>query len=141
LCARNAQPGGGREAFTSGRRDNIKPSLALKATQLDMGKETPAMHSCGHDGHTAIRMGVAEPLAGSERLDIRIVGRTSRTATRRAGRRRCTPMARAWCITSESGSRPTGRGEASTRQPRERNIQIDIHADHFANFLAFLALS
>ncbi len=28
------------------------------------GKETPVMHACGHDGHVAILMGVAEILAG-----------------------------------------------------------------------------
>jgi amidohydrolase len=28
-----------------------------------LGKETPVMHACGHDGHTAILMGVAEVLA------------------------------------------------------------------------------
>jgi amidohydrolase len=38
--------------------------FASKATQLNMGKETPVMHSCGHDGHTAMLMGVAELLAG-----------------------------------------------------------------------------
>lgn len=29
-----------------------------------LGQETPVMHACGHDGHTAILMGVAEVLAG-----------------------------------------------------------------------------
>ncbi len=29
-----------------------------------LGRETPVMHACGHDGHTAILMGVAEVLAG-----------------------------------------------------------------------------
>jgi amidohydrolase len=38
--------------------------FASKATQINMGKESPVMHACGHDGHTAILMGVAETLAG-----------------------------------------------------------------------------
>lgn len=29
-----------------------------------LGKESPVMHACGHDGHTAILLGVAEVLAG-----------------------------------------------------------------------------
>lgn len=31
------------------------------------GKETPVMHACGHDGHVAILMGVAEILAGMKK--------------------------------------------------------------------------
>jgi amidohydrolase len=31
------------------------------------GKETSVMHACGHDGHTAILMGVAEVLAGMKK--------------------------------------------------------------------------
>ena len=38
--------------------------FASRLTQINMGKETPVMHSCGHDGHTAMLMGVAEMLAG-----------------------------------------------------------------------------
>jgi amidohydrolase len=34
------------------------------------GKETPVMHACGHDGHVAILMGVAEILAGMKK-DLR----------------------------------------------------------------------
>lgn len=38
--------------------------FASKARQVHMGKESPVMHACGHDGHTAMLMGVAEVLAG-----------------------------------------------------------------------------
>ncbi len=38
--------------------------FASKARQLNMGAESPVMHACGHDGHTAMLMGVAEVLAG-----------------------------------------------------------------------------
>ena len=38
--------------------------FASKARQLNMGVESPVMHACGHDGHTAMLMGVAEVLAG-----------------------------------------------------------------------------
>jgi amidohydrolase len=38
--------------------------FASAAVQMNMGKESPVAHSCGHDGHTAILMGVAEVLAG-----------------------------------------------------------------------------
>lgn len=38
--------------------------FASKVRQVHMGVETPVMHACGHDGHTAMLMGVAEVLAG-----------------------------------------------------------------------------
>lgn len=38
--------------------------FASKAKQINMGRESAVMHACGHDGHTAILMGVAEVLAG-----------------------------------------------------------------------------
>jgi amidohydrolase len=38
--------------------------FASKAVAMNMGKESPVMHACGHDGHVAILMGVAEVLAG-----------------------------------------------------------------------------
>jgi amidohydrolase len=37
--------------------------FASKAVAMNMGKESPVMHACGHDGHVAILMGVAEVLA------------------------------------------------------------------------------
>ena len=40
--------------------------FASKVKGQHMGKETPVMHACGHDGHTAILMGVAELLAGMQ---------------------------------------------------------------------------
>jgi len=39
-------------------------SFASKTKQINMGVESPVMHACGHDGHTAMLMGVAEVLAG-----------------------------------------------------------------------------
>ena len=39
-------------------------SFASKAKGLYLKKETPVMHACGHDAHTAILMAVAEVLAG-----------------------------------------------------------------------------
>ncbi len=39
-------------------------SFASKARAIHMGKESAVMHACGHDGHTAILMGVAELLSG-----------------------------------------------------------------------------
>ena len=41
-----------------------KLPFASKAVAMNMGKESPVMHACGHDGHVAILMGVAEVLAG-----------------------------------------------------------------------------
>lgn len=38
--------------------------FASGVTQMHMGSESPVMHACGHDGHTAMLMGVAEVLAG-----------------------------------------------------------------------------
>lgn len=35
-----------------------------KAIAKHMGKDSPVMHGCGHDAHTAILMGVAEVMAG-----------------------------------------------------------------------------
>ena len=38
--------------------------FASRARAIFRGQETPVMHACGHDGHTAILMGVAQVLAG-----------------------------------------------------------------------------
>jgi len=38
--------------------------FASQVKQMNMGVESPVMHACGHDGHTAMLMGVAEVLAG-----------------------------------------------------------------------------
>ena len=43
---------------------------ASKVKTMYNGKETSVMHACGHDGHTAILMGVAEVLA-SMKKDLR----------------------------------------------------------------------
>jgi amidohydrolase len=40
---------------------------ASKVKTIYNGKETSVMHACGHDGHTAILMGVAEVLAGMKK--------------------------------------------------------------------------
>jgi amidohydrolase len=39
-------------------------SFASQVRAPYLGQQTPVMHACGHDGHTAILMGVAEALAG-----------------------------------------------------------------------------
>lgn len=41
--------------------------FASKVKTMYNGKETNVMHACGHDGHTAILMGVAEILAGMKK--------------------------------------------------------------------------
>ena len=41
--------------------------FASKVKTMYNGKETSVMHACGHDGHTAILMGVAEILAGMKK--------------------------------------------------------------------------
>jgi amidohydrolase len=41
--------------------------FASKAKAVYNEKETSVMHACGHDGHTAILMGVAEVLAGMKK--------------------------------------------------------------------------
>jgi amidohydrolase len=41
--------------------------FASKAKTMYNGKETSVMHACGHDGHVAILMGVAELLAGMKK--------------------------------------------------------------------------
>ena len=41
--------------------------FASKVKTTYKGKETSVMHACGHDGHTAILMGVAEILAGMKK--------------------------------------------------------------------------
>ena len=38
--------------------------FASQVKQTNMGVESPVMHACGHDGHTAMLMAVAEVLAG-----------------------------------------------------------------------------
>lgn len=45
---------------------NNLPYASKVKTMYD-GKETNVMHACGHDGHTAILMGVAEVLAGMKK--------------------------------------------------------------------------
>lgn len=41
-----------------------KLPFASKVKAINMGKEAGVMHACGHDGHVAILMGVAEILTG-----------------------------------------------------------------------------
>lgn len=41
--------------------------FASKVKTVYNGKETSVMHACGHDGHTAILMGVAEILVGMKK--------------------------------------------------------------------------
>jgi len=41
--------------------------FASKVTTIYNGKETGVMHACGHDGHAAILMGVAEVLSGMKK--------------------------------------------------------------------------
>jgi amidohydrolase len=42
-------------------------AFASKVKAMLNGKETGVMHACGHDGHTAILMGVAEILSGMKK--------------------------------------------------------------------------
>jgi amidohydrolase len=44
--------------------EQVDLAFTSHATGLNMGKETGVMHACGHDGHTAILMAVAQVLAG-----------------------------------------------------------------------------
>ncbi|HEX9461590.1 MAG TPA: amidohydrolase [Alphaproteobacteria bacterium] len=44
--------------------EEVDVPFASKVHAMYNGKDTPVMHACGHDGHTAILMGVAELLAG-----------------------------------------------------------------------------
>lgn len=65
---RGAQPGktvalrADMDALPVPENTGLPFASKVKATYL--GKEVPVMHACGHDGHTAILMGVAEVLAG-----------------------------------------------------------------------------
>ena len=45
-------------------KEMVDLPFASKAKGTHMGKEVDVMHACGHDGHTAILMAVAEVLAG-----------------------------------------------------------------------------
>ncbi|MCR5884247.1 amidohydrolase [Rhizobacter sp. J219] len=64
---------GGRPGKVVALRADMDALPVLEATGLPFasrvkarlrGQDTPVMHACGHDGHTAILMGVAEALAG-----------------------------------------------------------------------------
>jgi amidohydrolase len=44
--------------------EEVDVPFASKVHAMYNGKDTAVMHACGHDGHTAILMGVAELLAG-----------------------------------------------------------------------------
>jgi amidohydrolase len=44
-------------------KEETPVAFASKATGLWRGAQTPVMHACGHDGHVAVLMGVAEILA------------------------------------------------------------------------------
>ena len=45
-------------------QENTGLPFASKVVAKNFGKDSPVMHACGHDGHVAILMGVAEILAG-----------------------------------------------------------------------------
>lgn len=47
--------------------ENNDLTFASKVKTTYNGKETGVMHACGHDGHTAILMGVAEVLSGMKK--------------------------------------------------------------------------
>jgi len=53
------------DALPVTERNNLP--FASKVTTFYNGKETGVMHACGHDGHVAILMGVAEILSGMKK--------------------------------------------------------------------------
>lgn len=53
------------DALPVEEKNNLSFKSNVKTTYN--GKETYAMHACGHDGHTAILMGVAEILSGMKK--------------------------------------------------------------------------